>query len=54
MLSSLLLCMVLIHFTETQHQVIYTWKAGLKITQIKLDFIKDTELLLLLENNIRG
>ena len=39
----------------------YTWKAGLKLTNIKLDFIKDTaklpsgkELLLLLENNIRG
>ena len=38
----------------------YTWKAGLKITKIKLDFIKDTqsasgkELLLLLENNISG
>ena len=30
----------------------YTWKAGLKLTDIKLDFIKD--LLLLLENNIRG
>ena len=32
----------------------YTWKAGLKITKIKLDSIKDKELLLLLENNIRG
>ena len=39
----------------------YTWKAGLKLTNIKLDFIKDTaklpsgkELLLLLEKNIRG
>ena len=39
----------------------YTWKAGLKLTNIKLDFIKDTaklasgkELLSLLENNIRG
>ena len=32
----------------------YTWKAGLKFTNIKLDFIKDKELLLLLENNIRG
>ena len=39
----------------------YTWKAGLKLTNIKLDFIEDTaklpsgkELLLLLENNIRG
>ena len=32
----------------------YTWKAGLKLTKIQLDFIKDKELLLLLENNIRG
>ena len=32
----------------------YIWKAGLKLTNIKLDFIKDKELLLLLENNIRG
>ena len=32
----------------------YTWKAGLKLTNIKLDFIKDKDLLLLLENNIRG
>ena len=33
----------------------YTWKAGLKLkTNIELDFIKDTDLLLLLENNIRG
>ena len=32
----------------------YTWKAGLKLTNIKLDFIKDKELLILLENNIRG
>ena len=32
----------------------YTWKAGLKLTNIKLDFIKDTDLLLLLEKNIRG
>ena len=32
----------------------YTWKAGLKITNNKLDFIKDKDLLLLLENNIRG
>ena len=32
----------------------YTWKAGLKLTNIKLDFIKNKELLLLLENNIRG
>ena len=32
----------------------YTWKAGLKLTKNKLDFIKDKQLLLLLENNIRG
>ena len=32
----------------------YTWKAGLKLTNIKLDFIHSKELLLLLENNIRG
>ena len=32
----------------------YTWKAGLKLTNIKLDFIKDEHLLLLLEYNIRG
>ena len=32
----------------------YTWKAGLKLTKIKLDFIKRKKLLLLLENNIRG
>ena len=32
----------------------YTRKAGLKLTNIKLDFIKDKHLLLLLENNIRG
>ena len=32
----------------------YTLKAGLKLTNIKLDFIKDKELLLLLEINIRG
>ena len=32
----------------------YTWKAGLKLTNIKLDFIKDKQLLLLLlDNNIR-
>ena len=31
----------------------YKWKADLKITKIKLDFIKDKELLLLLENIIR-
>ena len=32
----------------------YKWKAGLKITKVKLDFIKDKVLCLLLENNIRG
>ena len=32
----------------------YTSKAGLKLTNIKLDYIKCKELLLLLENNIRG
>ena len=32
----------------------YTWKAGLKLTNIKFEFIKDKDLLLLLENNIRG
>ena len=32
----------------------YTWKAGLKPTNIKLDFLKDKDLLLLLENKIRG
>ena len=32
----------------------FTWKAGLKLTDKKLDFIKDKNLLLLLENNIRG
>ena len=31
-----------------------TWKAGLKLTNIKLDFIHSKELLLLLEINIRG
>ena len=32
----------------------YTWKAGLKRSKIKLDFMKDEEILLLLENYIRG
>ena len=32
----------------------YTWKAGLKTARIRLDFIKDEFLLLLLENNTRG
>ena len=31
----------------------YTWKTGLKLTNIKSDFVKDYYLLLLLENNIR-
>ena len=30
----------------------YTWKAGLKLTNIKLDFIKDKDQLLLLEKSI--
>ena len=32
----------------------YTWKGGLKLTRNKLDFIRDKELLLLLENTLRG
>ena len=32
----------------------YTWKAGLKLTNIKLDYTKDKEVLLLLDNNIRA
>ena len=32
----------------------YTWKAGLKLTNMKLIFIKNKDLLLLLENIIRG
>ena len=32
----------------------FTWKAGLKITRIKLDSITDDKLRLLLENNMRG
>ena len=32
----------------------YTWKAGLKLTNVKLDFTHSKELLLLLEINIRG
>ena len=32
----------------------YTWKAGLKLTNIKLDFIKKKQLFLLLENIKRG
>ena len=31
----------------------FTWKAGLKLTNIKLVFIKDEGLLLLLKKNIR-
>ena len=31
----------------------YTWKASLKITKVKLDFIKDKDLLRLLGNIIR-
>ena len=32
----------------------FTWKAGLKMTGVKLDYITDDELRLLLENNMRG
>ena len=32
----------------------FTWKAGLKMTGVKLDFITDDKLRLLLENNMRG
>ena len=32
----------------------YTWKAGLKLTNIELEYIKCKEILLLSENNIRG
>ena len=32
----------------------YTWNAGLKLTKIMLEFIKDEHLLLLLENKILG
>ena len=32
----------------------FTWKAGLKLTRVKLDYITDVELRLLLENNMRG
>ena len=34
--------------------LVYTWEAGLKICNIKLDYTKDKHLLLWLENNIRG
>ena len=32
----------------------FTWKAGLKITGVTLDYITDDKLRLLLENNLRG
>ena len=32
----------------------FTWKAGLKMTVVKLDYITDDKLRLLLENNMRG
>ena len=32
----------------------FTWKAGLKMTGVTLDYITDDELRLLLENNMRG
>ena len=32
----------------------YTWKVGWKKTKIKLNFIKQREILLLLEKNTRG
>ena len=32
----------------------FTWKAGLKITGVKLNYITDDKLRLLLENNMRG
>ena len=32
----------------------FTWKAGLKMTGVKLDFITDDKLRLLLENNMQG
>ena len=33
---------------------LFTWKAGLKMTGVKLDYITDDKLRLLLENNMRG
>ena len=33
---------------------IFTWKAGLKMTGVNLDYITDDKLRLLLENNMRG
>ena len=32
----------------------YTWQCGLKYTSIKLDTLQDKDMILLLENNIRG
>ena len=32
----------------------FTWKAGLKMTGVKLDYISDDNFRLLLENNMRG
>ena len=32
----------------------YSWKAGMKFTKTKLDYINDNHLLMLLENNKRG
>ena len=32
----------------------FTWKAGLKMTGVKLDYITDDKLRLILENNMRG
>ena len=32
----------------------FTWKAGLKMTGVKLDYLTDDKLRLLLENNMRG
>ena len=32
----------------------FTWKAGLKMTGVKLDFIFDDKLRLLLQNNMKG
>ena len=32
----------------------YTWECGLKYTDIKLQTLQDKDMILLLENNIRG
>ena len=32
----------------------YTWECGLKYTNIKLQTLQDKDMILLLENNIRG